>query len=420
MSEPVTCGNGPGNGQDYNMPFHIGALFIILFVSSTACAFPILAVRFSRLRIPPSFLFLARHFGTGVLLATAFVHLLPTAFISLTDKCLGPFWSDTYPAMAGAISLAAVFFVTVVEMVFSRGYHVCSTPTTEHSRPDSSSRDEIADSDTDRGAGEKKVICRNAIAYGRCAYIDQGCPFNHDVKPEIESTKKQRPQYETYGIVGPRRTRSNSTSREIQRIANESTRLDQIEESETSKAEVTPKVEPKGEISKEEDAVQVKKKALLQCLLLELGILFHSVFIGIALSVAIGSDFVVLLIAITFHQLFEGLALGSRIAALSWDKKSVQPWLMAIAYGCTTPIGQAIGLILHTSYDPESKAGLLMVGIMNAISSGLLIFASLVELMAEDFLSDESWETLRGKKRVGACFVVFLGATGMSTVGAWA
>lgn len=36
--------------------------------------------------------------------------------------------------------------------------------------------------------------------------------------------------------------------------------------------------------------------------------------------------------------------------------------------------------------------GLLVVGIMNAISSGLLIFASLVELMAEDFLSDESWK----------------------------
>ena len=80
---------------------------------------------------------------------------------------------------------------------------------------------------------------------------------------------------------------------------------------------------------------------------------------------------------------------------------------MALAYGCTyvflapeispltcrrTPFGQAIGLILHTSYSTESRAGLLMTGIMNAISSGLLIFASLVELMAEDFLSDESWQ----------------------------
>ncbi len=74
----------------------------------------------------------------------------------------------------------------------------------------------------------------------------------------------------------------------------------------------------------------------------------------------------------------------------------------------------------HTLYDPNSEVGLLMVGIMNAISSGLLIYASLVELMSEDFLSDESWRVLRGKRRVFACILVFLGAAGMSLVGAWA
>ena len=58
----------------------------------------------------------------------------------------------------------------------------------------------------------------------------------------------------------------------------------------------------------------------------------------------------------------------------------------------STPAGQAIGLVLHSSYDPKSKTGLLVVGSMNAISSVLLIFASLVELMAVDFLSDESWK----------------------------
>lgn len=57
---------------------------------------------------------------------------------------------------------------------------------------------------------------------------------------------------------------------------------------------------------------------------------------------------------------------------------------------------------------------------MNAISAGLLIFASLVELMSEDFLSDESWRILRGRRRVGACALVFLGAFGMSLIGAWA
>lgn len=85
-----------------------------------------------------------------------------------------------------------------------------------------------------------------------------------------------------------------------------------------------------------------------------------------------------------------------------------------------TPLGQAIGLATHTLYDPNGDTGLLVVGIMNAISAGLLIFASLVELMSEDFLSDESWKLLRGRKRIEACVLVFAGAFGMSLVGAWA
>jgi len=162
------------------------------------------------------------------------------------------------------------------------------------------------------------------------------------------------------------------------------------------------------------------KKQLLQCLLLEAGILFHSVFIGMALSVATGTSFVVLLIAISFHQTFEGFALGSRISAIRFPAGSPKPWLMALAYGTTTPVGQAIGLAIHTLYDPASQTGLLTVGFMNAISSGLLLFAGLVELLAEDFLSDESYVTLKGKKRLQACASVVGGAFLMALVGAWA
>jgi zinc transporter 1/2/3 len=166
---------------------------------------------------------------------------------------------------------------------------------------------------------------------------------------------------------------------------------------------------------------QAQQKALLQCLLLEAGILFHSIFIGMAVSVATGTAFIVLLIAISFHQTFEGLALGSRIAAISaFEKGSWKPWLMALAYGTTTPAGQAIGLLVHNLYDPYSQMGLLMVGVMNAISSGLLLFAGLVELLAEDFLSDHSYETLKGARRLEACAAVVAGSMLMALVGAWA
>jgi len=164
-----------------------------------------------------------------------------------------------------------------------------------------------------------------------------------------------------------------------------------------------------------------QQKALLQCMLLEAGILFHSVFIGMAVSVATGTGFIVLLIAISFHQTFEGLALGSRIAGITaFPPGSPKPWLMALAYGTTTPFGQAIGLFVHNLYDPQSQMGLLMVGVMNAISSGLLLFAGLVELLAEDFLSDKSYETLRGARRLEACAAVVAGSMLMALVGAWA
>jgi zinc transporter 1/2/3 len=57
---------------------------------------------------------------------------------------------------------------------------------------------------------------------------------------------------------------------------------------------------------------------------------------------------------------------------------------------------------------------------MNAISSGLLLFAGLVELLAEDFLSDESYVTLKGIRRLQACGSVVGGALLMALVGAWA
>jgi len=168
------------------------------------------------------------------------------------------------------------------------------------------------------------------------------------------------------------------------------------------------------------ELIKPDRKALLQCLLLEAGILFHSVFIGMALSVTPAPGFYVLLVAISFHQTFEGLALGSRISALTFPPRAPQPWLMALAYGTTTPLGQAIGLAIHSMYDPASETGLLSVGIMNAISSGLLLFAGLVELLAADFLSDESYETLTGKRRYQACASVLAGAMLMALVGAWA
>ncbi|KAL4902488.1 Zinc/iron permease [Aspergillus multicolor] len=352
------CGSTKGGA--YNTPLHVMALFLILVLSTLACSFPILARRFPRLPIPRRFLFISRHFGTGVLIATAFVHLLPTAFVSLTDPCLPRFWSETYRAMPGFVAMISVFGVVLVEMFFAMkgASHVHG-----------SEYDQLVDTQDDADDEMHEMDSRNHGSGGSSTHL-------------VKDT-------------------SSSETGENQALGDEENCRSVLN---------APKL-------------QNPQRQLLQCLLLEAGILFHSIFIGMAVSVATGTSFIVLLVAICFHQTFEGFALGARIASLIPDlfpPSSMKPWLMSLAYGTTTPIGQAIGLILHNLYDPASATGLLMVGITNAISSGLLLFAGLVELLAEDFLSEESYVTLRGKRRFEACMAVAAGALLMAFVGAFA
>ncbi|CAG7981502.1 unnamed protein product [Penicillium salamii] len=403
-----SCAQGGVRGDAYDLPLHVAALFIILGTSTIACAFPILATRFPRMHIPPSFLFFVSHFGTGVLIATAFVHLLPTAFTSLGDPCLSNFWTKDYPAMPGAIALGGIFLVTVIEMVFSPAQSICrggSQPTAQRSNP-SPSPSSLSTAEPSAPTCE-----------------ELGCPENCIERSPRSAGLEGRPHLRD---MGPLIGRSASISRTIHRMGDgtdEIVRVSSAPDVQTHHEKENGVIQ--SDIERHDDSFdltpeQKQKKETMQVYLLEMGILFHSVFIGMSLSVSVGNEFVILLIAIVFHQTFEGLALGSRISALPWSEKQLQPWIMSLAYGCTTPIGQAIGLATHTLYSPDSEVGLLVVGIMNAISAGLLIFASLVELMSEDFLSDESWRILRGKRRVYACILVFMGAFCMSIVGAWA
>ncbi|ERF71018.1 hypothetical protein EPUS_03298 [Endocarpon pusillum Z07020] len=399
--KPV-CGSGGRTGS-YNTPLHVAALFIILILSTLACSFPIIARRFPKLPIPHRFLFLSRHFGTGVLIATAFVHLLPTAFVSLTDPCLPYFWNEGYPAMAGFIAMASVFLVVTIEMFFAmRGakhMHGSEWDTLPPEDGETQQRHRTLDIPlADSVDGHQKQPRNGGLGlHGRSG--------SHQGLMEGQSTSN---------TPNPNTAADESES--------DLDILDPIAEESISLHEPSSRHQQHRHNPQDQHSAN-PQKLLLQCLLLEAGILFHSIFIGMALSVSTGTPFVVLLVAISFHQTFEGLALGSRISALIpslFGPRSIKPWLMALAYGTTTPIGQAIGLGMHKLYDPASMMGLLSVGITNAISSGLLLFAGLVELLAEDFLSDRSYEVLRGRRRMEACLSVAAGGILMAIVGAFA
>ncbi|KAF2281314.1 Zinc/iron permease [Westerdykella ornata] len=424
------CGGTKASAGYYNTEMHVFALFLILAVSFAACAFPVIVNRIPKLPVPHRFLFFSRHFGTGVLIATAFIHLLPTAFQSLTDPCLPSFWTTSYPAMPGLIAMTSVFVVVGIEMYFaSKGAGHVHTADFEmdevsrsiHSGHRSSRSFSLYKASTMSGDAETLVpdytteVDGNLVAgpsFSDPAASDaDAAPLQPRMSQDGNDSDPDRHSDEVQLLSRPISPRagghrgSNPSGRNHSRSPSRYGRRSDIQWN-----------DEKHDAAEEER----RKRQLLQCLLLEAGILFHSVFIGMAVSVATGASFVVLLVAISFHQTFEGFALGARISAIKFPPRSPQPWLMCLAYGTTTPIGQAIGLAIHNAYDPESQTGLLAVGLMNAISSGLLLFAGLVELLAEDFLSEDSYRVLTGKKRIQACICVVGGAALMSLVGAWA
>ncbi|KAJ1530022.1 hypothetical protein HK096_008940 [Nowakowskiella sp. JEL0078] len=55
-------------------------------------------------------------FGSGVILATAFVHMLVPAFQSLSDDCLPPFFNSDYGGWVGVFALFGVFFTHLIQM----------------------------------------------------------------------------------------------------------------------------------------------------------------------------------------------------------------------------------------------------------------------------------------------------------------
>ncbi len=154
--------------------------------------------------------------------------------------------------------------------------------------------------------------------------------------------------------------------------------------------------------------------------ILEFGVIFHSIFIGLTLAVA-GEEFVILYIVLAFHQTFEGLGLGSRLATTRWPKnKQWVPWVLGSLYGITTPLSIAVGLAVRTSFAPSSNSTLLVNGIFDSISAGILLYTGLVELMAHEFMFNQEMRKASIGMLLGAFGCMCFGAGLMALLGKWA
>ena len=144
--------------------------------------------------------------------------------------------------------------------------------------------------------------------------------------------------------------------------------------------------------------------------ILEFGVVFHSIFVGLTLAVA-GPEFNTLYVVLVFHQTFEGLGLGSRLAVTPWPKsKGWTPYILAVIYSLSTPIALAVGLGVRKLYEPGSQTALIVNGVFDSISAGILIYTGLVELMAHEFMFSEVMRKAKLKVVLSAFGMMCLGA----------
>ncbi|EAZ05988.1 hypothetical protein OsI_28231 [Oryza sativa Indica Group] len=158
-------------------------------------------------------------------------------------------------------------------------------------------------------------------------------------------------------------------------------------------------------------------KACLAELVLELGILVHSVIIGVSLGASLRPSTIRPLVgALSFHQFFEGIGLGGCIVQANFKAKATV--IMATFFSLTAPVGIALGIAISSSYSKHSSTALVVEGVFNSAAAGILIYMSLVDLLAADF-NNPKLQT-NTKLQLAVYLALFLGAGMMSLLAIWA
>ncbi|KAJ5891514.1 uncharacterized protein N7473_007742 [Penicillium subrubescens] len=316
--------------RDYNVPLRIGTLFVVLITSAIGVFAPILLAKLPFASINSMVSTVLKQFGTGIIIATAFVHLYTHASLMFTNECLGEL---DYEATTSAVVMAGIFLAFLFEYI---GYRVTAaraakavTSPSEPSSPEQSSRKE-------------------------------------DVPSHPQSTLAQMGH--SHGVA----------------------------------------LDPTRPITQ------------FSVIVMEAGVLFHSILIGITLVVAGDSFYKTLLVVLVFHQFFEGLALGARIATLPGSIFPLKA-IMAAAFALITPIGMAIGLGVLHSFNGNEKSTLIALGTLDALSAGILAWVGVVDMWARDWVIEggEMLNAPLGRVLIGGLSLV-TGLILMGVLGKWA
>ncbi|KAL1642406.1 high-affinity Zn(2+) transporter zrt1 [Diplodia intermedia] len=339
--------------EGQNCHFHagveIGLLFVVFITSAIAVFAPILMSSYLQNNAVNFCLMILKQFGTGVMVSTAFIHLLTHATLMLTNECIN--WPVQYEGTATAIMMAGIFLAFLTEYL-----------------------------------GARFLFWRNdkhAPAGGSNSSVGSG---DHDHEAGGGSLESGG------GGGGGGKTAPTNTLTTIAGCGNE----------------LMTHVHP----GQEKLAVMV----------METGIIFHSLLIGLTLVVAGDSFFLTLFVVIIFHQAFEGIALGARIAELpSPSTVSLTTKLaMGALFALVTPVGMAVGIGVLGEFNGNDAATLVAIGALDAVSAGILAWVALVEMWAGDWMHGGRMAGAGLARTVVGLGALVAGMALMGVLGKWA
>jgi len=299
---------------------HVGAIFIMFCCSTLGCLVPILSRRVPKLSLKPFVLEALTAFSYGIIIGTAFIHMISDGINDL-QICA------QYPALGLLIVLATLLFLQILETELKSVAINANTPSV------SNEEEKVARTSDNQGPGATSCVMPG------CAY-----------RPSIFDDNK--------------------------------------------------------------------RKSSVSLLIFELGIVLHSVVIGVDLGVTSSQEFITLLIAICFHQFFEGIAVASAAVEITSCIKNLLA--VTFCFAITTPVGIVIGILAKQTYSSDVTTTLWTEGVLNSIAGGILLYTGVVELLTCEITENSNFHQQKFEKRMLIYFSTCLGAAAMSILGIWA
>ncbi|CAL9053799.1 unnamed protein product [Musa banksii] len=341
------------------------AIVAILVAGVVGVAIPLAGRKRRLLRTDGGVFICAKAFAAGVILATGFVHMLHDAQSALTSPCLpiSPWRRFPFP---GFVAMAAALGTLVLDFAATQFYE------RKH-------REEAAG---------VKAAAAAAVAPTSADEEEFGITVVVSVSPDADVGSEKDPMH-IVGMHAHAAAHRHSHARDHGH--------------------------GHAHAHAHEEGDHVRHVVVSQ--ILELGIVSHSVIIGLSLGVSRSPCTIrPLVAALSFHQFFEGFALGGCISQAQFNHLAAA--LMACFFAITTPAGIAAGAGVASSFNANSPRSLVVEGLLDSVSAGILIYMALVDLIAADFLGRRMSSSV--KLQVASYAALFVGAGSMSILAIWA